>query len=379
MQHKIKIKTQVSQNHLFFLYISHRIIYLFTTSFMNNRASTADLLKGIAVMGMIQIHILELFASNLCAQSAIGKSLFFLGGPPVAPVFALLMGYFLAASQKSTAQLMIRGLGLFLLGMCLNLSLNANLLFSVSIGIYKINTGPYIFGADMLQFAGLSTILLSITKKILKRNLILTGVLTFLAAFLGRYLLHFIPEHTVWQYLTAFFYGSVRWSYFPLFPWVAYPLCGLFFYEFSSRMELAFLQDVKAWVIILISGIIFLAISLPYALKISATLPAYYHHGLLFFLWTIAFIGLYVFLVNEINKRMSGQVMIRYLKWLGKNVTLLYVMQWILIGNMATNIYKTISSPVYLTVSFIGILFLSSCLAYFFLQLKVAFKSEKNA
>ena len=76
---------------------------------------------------------------------------------------------------------------------------------------------------------------------------------------------------------------------------------------------------------------------------------------------------------------MSGQVMIRYLKWLGKNVTLLYVMQWILIGNMATNIYKTISSPVYLTVSFIGILFLSSCLAYFFLQLKVAFKSEKNA
>ncbi|MEI7897648.1 MAG: heparan-alpha-glucosaminide N-acetyltransferase domain-containing protein [bacterium] len=60
-----------------------------------NGNGTADLLKGIAVLFMIQVHIMEQFASPDTCNSLIGKISMFLGGPPCAPVFLAVMGYFL--------------------------------------------------------------------------------------------------------------------------------------------------------------------------------------------------------------------------------------------------------------------------------------------
>ena len=67
---------------------------------MANRTQTADLLKGIAVILMIQVHIIELFANHTIFNSDYGKLLLFLGGPLVAPIFSILFGYFIASSKK---------------------------------------------------------------------------------------------------------------------------------------------------------------------------------------------------------------------------------------------------------------------------------------
>jgi uncharacterized membrane protein len=80
---------------------------------MTIRTQTPDLLKGIAVLLMMQVHIIELFATNQISDSIIGKFLLFLGGPLVAPIFAFFLGYFLIDSKKSTRQLFVRGLQLF--------------------------------------------------------------------------------------------------------------------------------------------------------------------------------------------------------------------------------------------------------------------------
>jgi uncharacterized membrane protein len=80
---------------------------------MTVRTQTPDLLKGIAVLLMIQVHIIEVFASQTISSSAIGKFLLFLGGPMVAPVFAFFLGYFLMDSKKTSQQLIVRGLQLF--------------------------------------------------------------------------------------------------------------------------------------------------------------------------------------------------------------------------------------------------------------------------
>ncbi len=55
---------------------------------MPTRTQTFDLLKGVAVLLMIQVHIIELFADNVISTSQVGKVLMYLGGAPVAPVFA---------------------------------------------------------------------------------------------------------------------------------------------------------------------------------------------------------------------------------------------------------------------------------------------------
>jgi uncharacterized membrane protein len=81
---------------------------------MEARSNTADLLKGIAVLLMIQIHLIELFAHPNISTSAVGEFLLFLGGPPAAPIFIVIMGYFLAASKQSALQLVSRGVKLFI-------------------------------------------------------------------------------------------------------------------------------------------------------------------------------------------------------------------------------------------------------------------------
>jgi hypothetical protein len=53
---------------------------------------------------MIQVHLMELFAQPAVLASWVGKVSLFLGGPPAAPVFMLIMGYYAAASTRSTGR-----------------------------------------------------------------------------------------------------------------------------------------------------------------------------------------------------------------------------------------------------------------------------------
>jgi len=115
-----------------------------------------------------------------------------------------------------------------------------------------------------------------------------------------------------------------------------------------------------------------------YAVSISSQLPFYYHHGILFFAWTIVFLAFYGFFTNEINKLIGNTMASNYIKWLGKNVTIMYFIQWVIIGNIATEVYKTVSSPVYLVVSYLVILFVSSALCWMYLKIRKQKEASTN-
>lgn len=334
---------------------------------MNNRIQTADLLKGIAVLLMVQVHILELFATPQISTGYIGKFLLFLGGPFVAPVFAFFLGYFIANSQKTKQQLIKRGVGVFFLGIGLNLTLNLNLILSVKAGKFTIDLLPYIFGADILPFAGLAIIILAGFKN---RNVYLIITLAVVSALLGHFCLRFVTENISLKYISSFVYGSNWWSYFPLFPWLAYPLMGLAFYKLKQQFNIGKLYSSLPQIMVMLSFFLFMAFTIFYAVSISSNLQAYYHHGLLFFLWTVIFLMFYSFFVNQLNILLGNFIGIKYIEWLGKNVTLIYVIQWIMIGNYATEVYKTITSPAYLISSFIIVLLVASLLAYLLLAIK---------
>lgn len=319
---------------------------------------------------MIQVHIIELFADNSISTSHVGKVLMFLGGPPVAPVFAFVLGYFLASSKKSKKQLIFRGLKLFALGMLLNIALNFNLILSITKGLYKIDRLPYLLGVDILQFAGISIILITLLKKIIEQSILFTIACCFISAFLGHYLLNYIPDNELLLYISSLFYGSSKWSYFPLFPWLAYPLVGIVFYQIKHRFDFSVVKDAKLWFPMLILCILFSVFTARYVVSISSQLLLYYHHGILFFLWTFLFLAFYGFFINEINKLIGNTIVLRYLKWLGENVTIIYFIQWVIIGNIATEIYKTVFSPVYLVLAYIAILLVSSSLCWVYLKIR---------
>jgi hypothetical protein len=145
---------------------------------------------------------------------------------------------------------------------------------------------------------------------------------------------------------------------------------GMALYQLQQRYQIDVTLTTKTNQALAIGALLFVIFTIGYAITIASDLPSYYHHGILFFLWVIVFLSVYSVCVHAITERMGTTVLFRYLIWLGKHVTLIYIIQWIIIGNIATEIYKSIISPLYLALCFVGVLGASSGICYVALKVK---------
>lgn len=328
------------------------------------RFSLPDLLKGFAVFLIVPVHILELFIDYSGRESIFGKVLLFMGGPVAVPVFMIIMGYFMAKSQKSFSKNITRGVKIFFVGFLLNLGLNFNLLLKIKYAGWQYNPLEYILGVDILYLAGLSVLVIAFLKRIKKRRpwiaLILAFLVLGLTGFMNELLMVTKPN-----YILPFIAGNYSWAYFPLFPWLAYSLLGFAFFYWEEKI-MVFLQTQKILTGILLSGIAILVLSFCVrGIQKTINLPEYYHHTFLFALWAIGIVILWVlflrFLLKKFPKTKPGD----FLMWLGKNITLFYVIQWLIIGNISTAIYQTQSINTY-WYWFGGIFILSLLLTWLF-------------
>jgi hypothetical protein len=299
-----------------------------------------DILKGVAVILMIQVHVMELFMLPEIYESIFGKISLFLGGIPAAPVFMSIMGYFAASSSKGMPGQVLRGVKLIILGLLLNIGLNLHLLISIWAGDLQVDPFAYIFGADILFLAGLSLIFISIVQYFLGSNLWLFIFLTFLIPLSSDLFTPWTDLNGLSEYLMAFLFSQASWSYFPFFPWAAWVLAGYSFAIYEKKYGLsARIEKYTAWFVFML--MIPLALTLPWAANIITDLSLYYHHGLLFFLWGLGFLIFWMGLFRLIHIMIRTNYLMKYFGWLGRNVTLAYVIQWLIIGNIATAVYKT--------------------------------------
>lgn len=309
---------------------------------LTKRNGSADLLKGLAVIFMIQVHIMQLFAEESLFNSLTGAFSLFLGGPPAAPVFMTVMGYFLAVSKKDLESSLMRGLYLFLGGILLNIGLNFSLLIKIYNNEFFLDPFQYIFGVDILILAGLSIIILSFLRKIISLHFLIPLLLSFLIAWLTAFSLEFTEPHSHFlRYLIPMIGGNWSWSFFPLLPWLAYPMLGWSFYLMQQEFGYRFKADKQITILVIIAWALYMYITFDFALIVSSNLPVYYHHEIEFFVWTLLFLSGYLFIVSKINSISLAAKPLVYLKWIGKNVTPVYVFQWLIIGNISTFIYKT--------------------------------------
>jgi len=58
-------------------------------------------------------------------------------------------------------------------------------------------------------------------------------------------------------------------------------------------------------------------------------------------LWNLCLISFWFWFLWNVENEYSNMQPFKHLKWLGRNVTILYAMQWLIIGNIGTNVYKT--------------------------------------
>jgi len=329
----------------------------------SGRNETADLLKGFAVILMIQVHILEQFSTPELFESLAGKISLFLGGPFCAPVFMAVMGYFLAGSSRKTGYFIRRGLLLFFGGLLLNVGRSANLVFHIARGEFSQNLLSYFFGADILTLAGLSILIIPVLRTIFRESWWSWFLTAIIMAITSSFLPDlYIPGSPI-SYPLSFLRGHAPWSYFPLIPWLSYILLGYSFRllpENLTNIIRAGLHDKRVFIPLLIAVIV----TIPYAFSITSDLQGkYYHHGLFFFLWTILFLAAWVGVMIRAEKRGGGASLLQFIKWTGKNVTVIYVIQWLIIGNLATELYGTQGAGFSL-LWFVIILAASSLLAW---------------
>lgn len=304
------------------------------------RFTVPDLLKGFAVFLIVPVHILETFIDYPGRDSLFAKALLLLGGPIAVPIFMIVMGYFVARSKKSSIQNIFRGIKIFILGFLLNIGLNFSLLLKIKFEGWQFDPLEYIFGVDIFYLAGLSIIILSALKMIKKGQIVIIVFLIFLVSGSTAFVNDLLYT-TDRNYILPFIGGEYSWSYFPLFPWLAYPLLGFLFSKIEPRL-MRFLENNK----LISTGaglVIFTMIVLFGKMGVSTTidLPKYYHHTFLFFLWTIGIVILWTLLLRFLAMKLPKFPPIVFLTWLGKNITVFYVIQWLIIGNIATSIYQT--------------------------------------
>ena len=299
-----------------------------------------DLLKGFAVFLIVPVHILETFIDLPGRESLFGKILLLLGGPIAVPIFMMVMGYFISLNKKKPLQNVVRGLFIFVLGFLLNIGLNFHLLLKIYTESWQLDPLQFIFGVDIFYLAGLSIIILSVLKVIEKGQKWLVFALILLLVGSTSYFNELLMV-TDRNYILPFIAGKYSWSYFPLFPWLAYPFLGFLFQKIEFQIKELIQKYKKGAIAVLVSILILVLAFSEFGIETTIKLSDYYHHGFIFFLWVIGLVILWVSLFWLIVQKFPEFPPIMFLRWLGKNITAFYIIQWLIIGNIATAIYQT--------------------------------------
>lgn len=299
-----------------------------------------DLLKGFAVFLIVPVHILETFIDFPGRESWFGKTLLLLGGPVAVPVFMLTMGYFIARNQKPFITSLWRGFKIFIAGFLLNIGLNFHLLLKIQFSGWQINPLEYIFGVDIFYFAGLAIILLSLLKIIKSQKAWIAIGLAILVAIFTSVVNEklMVPER---NYIYPFIGGSWSWSYFPLFPWLVYPLAGFAFSHFEQHIfSLMKSKKIITTILLVIISILVIVFG-KQGIETTINLPAYYHHTFWFSMWVFGVVIIWSLMLRVIVQQFPQKWPLKGLMWLGKNITVFYIVQWLIIGNIATAIYQS--------------------------------------
>lgn len=338
----------------------------------SGRLVLPDLLKGVAVLLMIQVHLMELFASQDVYDGFWGKASLFLGGPPAAPVFMAVMGYFLAKSKSGTMTLIGRGFRLIIYGFLLNTGINLHLFYHIFTGQSSLSPLPYLFGVDILFLAGLSILVIALFRLILRDKVFLWSVAMLFVASATTFLPAGDGNNSWSDYLLAYFYKATWWSYFPLFPWLAYPLAGYCFKLINDRFSQTNIPRTKLALSALVM-LIPLAVFFLFGFNVTTDLQSYYHHSVSYFLWALLFLGAWIILFNVLIKYLPENPVMKYLQWTGHHVTAFYVIQWLIIGNLATSFYKKVTAE-HLILWFIGVTLITSLLVWLYRMFLGRFK-----
>ncbi|MCP4347773.1 MAG: DUF1624 domain-containing protein [Desulfobacterales bacterium] len=292
-----------------------------------DRVYFLDLARGFAIFVMVLQHCIIMHEKTAGeGDTILGNILILLGTAPAAPVFMLIMGIFLMKSQASSTRIIIRGAKLLLLGYILNF-----LRFTVPMFIadsenplYYEGESPlsFFFAVDIFQLAGLSLIAGAFVKKY-SQNKYLFPLAVLIILLISPFL---------WGKFANVPFLSLLWGesenvYLPFFPWVVYPLLGMYLSKYLvSRDSLD-----RTLRIFLQIGLGLICTGLP----LLSLFPVgdYYRSGLGVHLLITGFVFAWFRFCYMLTVKISSDNRIfKLLFFWSRHVTPIYFIQWVLFG-----------------------------------------------
>lgn len=264
---------------------------IFTNEPVNRKRQVElDIAKGLAIIFMVWVHVNEYYQHELYEGGVYNRVVEFLGSPPAAPIFMMLLGLGIVYSRNSEPmKLAIRGVKLIIGGYTLSFVRD----WIPYLILYKMNgndmeylteASHLLWGVDILQFAGLTMIFFAVVRKFNVSN---KGLLVIWSIFSG---LHMVLrgitfETHVNNALGGLLWGTDSYSWFPFLNWITFPIVGYVFGQYLIRCKnkdllykrmfvIAGMISIPLWIYSYVNNIQFGAFG-------ELWQDAYYHHDII--------------------------------------------------------------------------------------------------
>ena len=309
---------------------------------LKNRIYYLDIARGFAIFGMFTQHCMVVHEVSAGEGESLLANLFvFLGTAPAAPVFMLIMGAFFMKSKASTYQSIWRGIKLLILGLILNLlRFTIPLLIAIPVyGIDSLNLAEgetpltLLLSVDIFQLAGLSLIFCALIKRIAGQKITIPFLI----------LIVLFASPSVWGKFNSYafshlFWGDTEHVYFPFFPWIVYPLLGMYLsrHLISNTMLESNLKKMGwyGFALSIWGGLMFLLSAFGVlAFDVISPKGDYYRSGASVHLLMIGFVLSWFSICYWLEQKfgIENRIMKVLIYW-SKNVTAIYFVQWVLFG-----------------------------------------------
>jgi hypothetical protein len=312
-----------------------------------DRIQFLDLAKGFTVLFIPSIHTVMLYSSPGVYSSWPGSVLGFIAEWPGAQLLMFVMGMSFSMSKKRMIDQLKRALFIFIAGYCLNVLKFLILLWSGWTPVsfihdlnfshhYPVGTNLFLIG-DILQFAGIAVALMAVLKCV--------SYYAVIAVLLGYIIILFSPVVWDWHHpnlivdhLLHLAGGNIDDVFFPLFPWLVYPLTGLAIGNYL-QMPFSSIQSVfLSGLFLLVCG--FSMHYLPWHFPDSLFWRTYPDQTIMHLGFVMVWISLWFGVGRlELGVRLSKILKVkRYmrslnnvLRFCGCNITVIYLVQWVVV------------------------------------------------
>lgn len=299
------------------------------------RIRLLDLARGFTVLFIPAIHTGMLFSDISVHSTLLGRFLIFIAEGPGGQLLMLLMGLsFSLKTHHSTISVCIKAFCLVLAGYLLNI-LKFVVLYSLNILPGEVLTQLQATGTntlwkligmgDILHFSGLALLVLHGLYR-LRNYHIASLLIALLIIFVSPLLWDSRSIIIEWDYVLQLFTGQPPEVFFPLFPWVVYPVIGLAIgYYFKSNRTRTMVACGIIGTLLTVGG--FLG---EYLYQVQY-LAGFYRTPPAATMWHIGIVLLSIYIWHLLDTYLQRNYFFQLLEFSSRHITSIYILQWVMI------------------------------------------------